>query len=62
MAREEKILFSVQEASDFCGVDPKTMRKELEAGRIPGLRMGRNWKIPAWWIKQQRDGAVSKAA
>lgn len=57
--RKEKLLWGTQEAADEIGIDVKSLRRELEAGRIPGQRIGTHWKVPLWWIKQQRDGKVA---
>lgn len=51
-----KVLFSVQETSDATGLDVKTVRLGIERGDIPGLRIGRLFKIPRWWVEQQRYG------
>ena len=52
----EPLLWSVPEAALEGLGDEKTIRRELEAGKIPGIRQGRNWKIPNWYIKSLRDG------
>jgi hypothetical protein len=54
---QEIVLWGVVQTARVLGIDGKTLRKELEAKRIPGLRVGRCWKIPLWWIRQQRDGS-----
>lgn len=55
---KEKLFWGVPATAAECDIDPKTLRKELEAGRVPGQRFGRTWKIPVWWIKRQRDGVA----
>jgi hypothetical protein len=62
MPAKEKILWSVPETAEATGMDVKTVRKQLESGKIPGERFGRIWKVPAWWINRQKDGVPSKVA
>ena len=61
--QKEKLLWGVPATATALDVDQKTVRKQIEAGKIPAERYGRNWKIPLWWIKAQRDGpAPGRAA
>jgi excisionase family DNA binding protein/PAS domain S-box-containing protein len=43
----EKILFSTPELAHFLGVFHTTVRRWIERGKIKGIRVGRNYKIPA---------------
>ena len=43
----EKTLFSTPELAEWLGVFHTTVRRWIEAGRIKGIRVGRNYKIPA---------------
>lgn len=43
----EKTLFSTPELAQWLGVFHTTVRRWIEQGRIKGLRVGRNYKIPA---------------
>lgn len=43
----EKILFSTPELARFLGVFHTTVRRWIERGKIRGIRVGRNYKIPA---------------
>jgi len=43
----EKILFSTPELARFLGVFHTTIRRWIEQGKIRGIRVGRNYKIPA---------------
>ena len=42
-----KILFSTPELAHFLGVFHTTVRRWIERGKIRGIRVGRNYKIPA---------------
>lgn len=56
---KQKLLWSAPKAAVEIGIDVKSLRRELEAGRIPGQRIGNHWKVPLWWIRQQRDGKAA---
>jgi excisionase family DNA binding protein/PAS domain S-box-containing protein len=43
----EKTLFSTPELAELLGVFHTTIRRWIERGRIKGIRVGRNYKIPA---------------
>lgn len=43
----DKALFSTPELAKFLGVFHTTVRRWIERGRIKGVRVGRNYKIPA---------------
>jgi excisionase family DNA binding protein/PAS domain S-box-containing protein len=43
----EKTLFSTPEVAEWLGVFHTTVRRWIEKGRIKGIRVGRNYKIPA---------------
>lgn len=53
---QTKVLFSVQETAEATGLDVKTVRAAIERGEIPGQRIGRLFKVPAWWINEQANG------
>lgn len=45
-AEELPDVATVAELAAFERVDPRTLRSELEAGRVPGaFRRGRSWRI-----------------
>lgn len=37
--------FNLQEAAHFLGVDWRTVRAQVLAGRLRGFRFGRQWRI-----------------
>jgi len=43
----EKTLFSTPELAEWLGVFHTTVRRWIEHGKIKGIRVGRNYKIPA---------------
>lgn len=62
MSQRDKLLLGVPETALAVGVDPKFIRRGVEEGSIPSTRVGRLIKIPAWWIRQQRDGIAPRNA
>lgn len=38
---------TTQELAEVLGVDPKTVRRYIEAGEITATRIGRQYRIPA---------------
>lgn len=59
---QAKVFLSVHEAAEATGLNVKTVRAAIERGEIPGQRIGRLFKIPRWWVDQQREGPGSDAA
>jgi len=49
---EDKQFLSIPEAAEIIGVSRIAVFKKVKKGQLPGIRIGRNWAIPA--------GAVSK--
>jgi hypothetical protein len=35
------------------GCDPRTVRAEIRAGRIPAIRVGTRWMVPVTWLREQ---------
>jgi excisionase family DNA binding protein/PAS domain S-box-containing protein len=52
----EKTLFSTPELAEWLGVFHTTVRRWIEGGRIKGIRVGRNYKIPADEVIRILDG------
>ena len=48
LTEEEKAArpFTVEEAADFLKIHPKTISKWLSEGKIRGVKVGREWRIP----------------
>lgn len=57
-----KVLFSVQETAEATGLDVKSVRAAIARGEIPGTRIGRLFKIPVWWVEEQRSGPRKMAS
>lgn len=68
LARMRGRLFATTtEASVILGYDRigRTVRKGIEAGEIPAIRVGATWRIPVAWIREQArvgtDGTTGAA-
>jgi excisionase family DNA binding protein len=48
-----KLFAEVPEAAAILRYDPRTVRRALEAGDIPGVRVGGRWRIPVSWLREQ---------
>jgi excisionase family DNA binding protein len=57
-----KALLGVPAASEELGVPEDFLRRGIEEGSIPNMRVGRLYKIPHWWIRQQLDGSPASKA
>jgi excisionase family DNA binding protein len=56
VAIPERLFASVPEVAEILGSDPRTVRRALEAGQIPGTKVGAFWKIPTSWLRQAAEG------
>jgi excisionase family DNA binding protein len=59
-----KLFADVPEAAAILRYDPRTVRRALEEGTIPGIRAGGRWRIPTAWLREQArlgDGDAATA-
>ena len=49
----DQLFVSVPEAATILGVDPRTARRAIDAGQIPGFKVGVFWKVPTAWLREQ---------
>lgn len=47
----DSLFASVPETAAVLRTDERTLRRALEAGEIPGVRVGQRWKIPTAWLR-----------
>jgi excisionase family DNA binding protein len=52
MASEEEEIFTIKELSDHLRVHPTTIYRLLRQGRLPGFRVGSNWRFNRAAIEQ----------
>ena len=49
----QKAWYSPEEAGDYLGVSPETIRNLCRAGKIPGAKqVGRQWRIPRSYLEE----------
>ena len=48
-----QVFASVPDVASIIGRDERTVRRALEAGKIPGQKVGSRWAIPVAWLRQQ---------
>jgi len=41
----DKKYLTVKQAADILQVDPRTLRRYLKEGEIPGIKLGNRWRI-----------------
>ncbi len=51
---DEKIhpFLTVAEIAAALNTDPRTVRADIEAGRIPAIRVGQSYRIPTKWLRE----------
>jgi len=52
--------YDVPEAATVLGLTPDTMRRWLRAGRVRGMRLGRDWRIPVRAIDELAQGTTNQ--
>lgn len=48
-----QIFADVPQVADILGRDERTVRRAIEAGRIPGQKVGAKWAVPVSWLREQ---------
>ena len=48
-----QIFADVPQVASLTGRDQRTIRRALEAGRIPGQKVGARWMVPVSWLREQ---------
>ena len=55
----EDIVFTVQELASYLKMKPVTIYKHAKAGKLPGFKVGANWRFKKStidrWITEQED-------
>ncbi|HVN90097.1 MAG TPA: helix-turn-helix domain-containing protein [Candidatus Binataceae bacterium] len=59
MATQEEV-FTIKELSDYLRVHPTTIYRLLRQGRLPGFRVGSNWRFNRSAIEQWELAQASK--
>lgn len=53
---EGRLFMSPQEVAAALGADPRTIRRAIAEGQIPGFKVGVFWKIPTAWLREVASG------
>jgi hypothetical protein len=48
-----QVFAGVPDVASITGRDERTIRRGIEAGRIPATRIGSKWAVPVAWLRQQ---------
>jgi excisionase family DNA binding protein len=59
MATQDEV-FTIKELSDYLRVHPTTIYRLLRQGRLPGFRVGSNWRFNRAAIEQWELSQASK--
>ncbi len=59
MATQEEV-FTIKELSDYLRVHPTTIYRLLRQGRLPGFRVGSNWRFNRSAIEQWELAQATK--
>jgi excisionase family DNA binding protein len=54
----DKWFLTVSECAGVLEVDPRTVRRAIDRGEIPAVRVGTNLRVPMAWLRERahRDG------
>jgi excisionase family DNA binding protein len=57
-------ILTVEEGAEYAKIAPKTLRKWLKSGQLPGLRAGRHWRVEKsalqQFLREQAQKAVTR--
>lgn len=57
---EERVAYDVPDVAKALDCNEKTVRKGISDGQIPHFRVGKLIRVPAWWVRQQREGLAPR--
>ncbi len=66
MAVQTKDVLNAEEAAEFLGFNPYTIREKARLGEIPGRKIGREWRFSRrqlleWLEEGDRERVVTEA-
>ena len=53
----EKEFLSADEAAKLLALHPRTVRRLLDSGKLPGTRLGRKWRVSTAAVRRLIEGA-----
>ena len=64
--KNNKTLMDVDELADYLGVHKATVYRHVQKGKIPGFKIGADWRFHRRsidkWIKQKEQAATDREA
>jgi len=57
----EKEFLSADEAAEMLNMHPRTVRRLLASGELPGTRLGRQWRISSAAVRRMIEGGRKPA-
>lgn len=55
----DKLFATTTEAGAVLRYDHRTIRKAIEAGEIPAVRVGSTWRVPTAWLLREAGVGTS---
>lgn len=49
----DRLFLTATEAGRVLGVDARSVRRAIEGGQVPGVRVGQQWRVPAAWLRER---------
>lgn len=60
---DDRLFATAPETAGVLHLDHRTVLRGLEAGEIPGFKVGRVWRVPTAWLREQATlGGATKAS
>jgi excisionase family DNA binding protein len=56
-----RLFATCPEAAEVLRTDARTLRKALEAGKVPGTKVGEHWRVPVQWLREQAAQGTATA-
>lgn len=56
-----RLFATCPEAAEVLNTDPRTLRRALENGDVPGTKVGGHWRVPCQWLREQAAQGTSAA-
>jgi excisionase family DNA binding protein len=57
---------TITEAAAILEIDPRTVRRAIDRGDVPAVRVGQQYRVPAAWLREHAglapaDGPIASA-
>jgi excisionase family DNA binding protein len=44
---------TIAEAAEILHVDPRTVRRAIDRGQVPAVRVGQQYRVPVAWLRER---------